>query len=44
MRAMRNRITHEYTGVSLAIIWQTIQSNLDPIISPLQKENTGHGD
>jgi hypothetical protein len=44
MRGIRNVIAHEYFGVSLAIIWQTIQSDLDPIISPLQKEIIEHND
>ncbi len=37
MRAMRNILAHEYFGVSLPIIWQTIQDNLPPLAEPLEE-------
>lgn len=35
MRGMRNIIIHEYFGVSLSIIWQTIKHDLAPLASGL---------
>lgn len=29
--AMRNRLIHEYFGIDLDIIWQTIEEDLDPL-------------
>jgi uncharacterized protein with HEPN domain len=29
--AMRNRLIHEYFGVDLEIVWQTIQDDLAPL-------------
>ena len=37
MRAFRNVVVHEYFGVSNAILWQTIQVNLPPLVAPLKK-------
>lgn len=37
MRAMRNILAHEYFGVSLPIIWQTIQDNLPPLVEQLER-------
>lgn len=31
MRGMRNIIVHEYFGISLAIVWQTVQARLPPL-------------
>ena len=36
MRALRNFVVHEYFGVSDAIIWDTIQRNLPPLVEPLR--------
>ena len=36
MRDMRNIITHQYFGVNLRIIWDTIQLDLPPLIPQLQ--------
>lgn len=37
MRGMRNIIVHEYFGVSLPIIWETVEKDLPPLV-PLLKE------
>ena len=37
MRGIRNILMHEYFGVSLPIIWHTIQNDLEPLILPLEK-------
>jgi len=29
--AMRNRLIHEYFGIDLDIIWQTIKEDLEPL-------------
>ena len=36
MRGMRNILAHDYTGVSLPIVWTTIKEDLPPLVSPLQ--------
>lgn len=36
MRAMRNVVVHEYFGISLRIIWLTVQSDLPPLVEPLR--------
>ena len=37
MRGIRNVIVHEYFGVSLPILWQTVTADLPPLI-PLLKQ------
>lgn len=37
IRAVRNIVAHAYFGVSLPIIWQTINEDLDPLV-PLLHE------
>ena len=37
MRGMRNIVVHEYFGVSLRIIWDTIQEDLPPLVPLLEK-------
>ena len=37
MSDMRNIVVHEYFGVSNKILWETIQSDLPPIVPLLQK-------
>ena len=37
MRGMRNMLAHEYFGVSLPIIWQTIKDDLPPLVNPLKE-------
>ncbi len=36
MYTMRNIVVHEYHGVNLNIIWQTITEDLPPLISQLE--------
>ncbi len=36
MRAMRNFVVHEYFGVSVDIIWNTIRIDLPGVIQPLE--------
>lgn len=36
MRAMRNFVVHEYFGVSVDILWNTIRTDLPGIIKPLE--------
>ena len=36
MRAMRNILTHEYFGVDLAIIWETVHHDLPPLVPLLR--------
>lgn len=35
MRGMRNIIIHEYFGVSIAIVWQTVSVDLPTLVAPL---------
>lgn len=37
MQAMRNIVVHEYHGVNLKIIWQTVKENLHPLKPLLRK-------
>ena len=37
MSDMRNIVVHEYFGVSDKILWETIQSDLPPLVPLLQK-------
>jgi uncharacterized protein with HEPN domain len=36
MQGTRNILIHEYFGVSLPIIWQTITEDLPPLVARLQ--------
>lgn len=36
MRGIRNVVVHEYFGVSLSILWETVQHDLQPLVEPLQ--------
>lgn len=36
MMSMRNALVHEYFGVSLAIVWQTISNDLSPLVPKLR--------
>ena len=37
MRGIRNVVVHEYFGVSLPILWETVQNDLLPLVEPLRK-------
>jgi len=37
MSDMRNVLIHEYIGVDLAIVWETIQSDLPPLVAELER-------
>jgi len=37
MRGIRNIVVHEYFGVSIAIIWKTVQEDIPSLIPLLQK-------
>ena len=37
LRGMRNIVIHEYFQLDLAIIWQTIQADLDPLAQSLRQ-------
>lgn len=37
IRGMRNVIVHEYFGVSLSIIWETVQQDLPPLVPELKR-------
>ena len=37
MRAMRNRIAHVYFSVDNAMLWDTLQNDLPPLIPELEK-------
>jgi len=34
---MRNRLIHEYFGVDLDIVWQTIEEDLEPLEKAVKK-------
>jgi uncharacterized protein with HEPN domain len=34
---MRNIVIHEYHGVNLGIIWQTVKEDLPPLVAPLKR-------
>jgi len=36
MKGMRNIIVHEYFGVSLRVVWETVQADLPPLIPILK--------
>lgn len=37
MRGIRNVVVHEYFGVSIPILWETVQHDLQPLVEPLQR-------
>jgi len=36
MRGMRNVVVHEYWGVDISVVWQTVSEDLPPLRSQLQ--------
>lgn len=37
LRDMRNLVIHEYFGVSLKVVWDTVHHDLEPLVAPLQR-------
>ena len=37
MRGIRNVVVHEYFGVSLPILWETVRHDLPPLVEPLER-------
>lgn len=37
IKGMRNRLIHEYFGVDLEVVWQTIEEDLEPLESTARK-------
>jgi uncharacterized protein with HEPN domain len=37
LRGMRNRLVHEYDGVNLDIVWETVRENLPGLIVELER-------
>ena len=37
IRGMRNRIAHGYFNVDLAVVWQTVQAELPPLVAQLSE-------
>ena len=35
--AMRNKLTHEYFGVNMKVVWRTVHEDLPPLIQALRK-------
>jgi uncharacterized protein with HEPN domain len=36
VRGMRNRVAHEYFGVDVKVLWQTVHDDLPPLIETLR--------
>jgi uncharacterized protein with HEPN domain len=36
MRALRNVVAHAYFAVSLSVLWETMTSDLPPLVEPLR--------
>jgi uncharacterized protein with HEPN domain len=34
---MRNKLTHEYFGINMKVVWRTIHEDLPPLIQELKK-------
>jgi uncharacterized protein with HEPN domain len=45
IRALRNRLVHEYFAIRLDVLWDTIQSDIPPLMEQLEQivppENEG---
>lgn len=37
IRGLRHRISHDYGGVNFRVVWKTVQEDLPPFISELEK-------
>lgn len=36
IRGMRNRVAHEYFGVDVKVLWQTVREDLPPLLAALR--------
>ncbi len=36
IRGMRNKVAHEYFGVDVKVLWQTIREDLPPLLAMLR--------
>jgi uncharacterized protein with HEPN domain len=36
IRGMRNRVAHEYFGVDVKVLWQTVRDDLPPLLATLR--------
>jgi len=36
IRGMRNRVTHEYFGVDVKVLWETVREDLPPLLASLR--------
>ncbi len=37
MADMRNRLIHEYDGVDMAVVWDTVKRDLPPVVEALER-------
>lgn len=44
MKGMRNRLAHGYFDIDLAVVWETVQSNLPALLTELPKIRTATGE
>lgn len=35
--AMRNKLTHEYFGINMKVVWRTVHEDLPPLLAALRK-------
>lgn len=35
--AMRNKLTHEYFGINMKVVWRTVREDLPPLVQALRK-------
>jgi uncharacterized protein with HEPN domain len=35
--SMRNKLTHEYFGINLKVVWRTVREDLPPLVQALRK-------
>lgn len=36
IRGMRNKLVHDYFGINMEVVWQTLQEDLPALIGPLE--------
>jgi uncharacterized protein len=36
IRGMRNRVAHEYFGIDVNVLWQTVREDLPPLLASLR--------